>query len=122
MIKKALVSMIFVTTCLTPLMAGETNSVPPPFRVQVKSLSVRTQPNALSDVVTNLPFATVVDVVEKSNGWIRIEEGWVHSSGISRATKSTNAPAASVEDFEAAVGIVMKQLTNGVGNTITNGK
>ena len=113
---------MFEVVCLTPLMAEETNSVPPPFRVQVKSLDVHTNPHPLSDVVTNLPYKTVVEVVQRSNNWVKIKEGWIHGSGISRLTESTNAPVASLEEFEAAVGIVMRQLTNGVNNTVTKKK
>jgi hypothetical protein len=116
---RAFASTILLATGLTTLMAEETNSVPPPFRVHIKSLGVQEKPYPLSEVVTNLSYKTVVEVVQRSNNWVRIKEGWVHSSGISRLVESTNASTATLEEFEAAVGIVIKQLTNGVNNTAT---
>lgn len=70
--------------------------------VQVKKTQVRSSPSFLGKILTDIPYAKMVYIVEKKAPWIKVGipvsgiEGWVHASALTTQKIEIKAGASDV--------------------------
>ncbi|RAX58884.1 hypothetical protein CCZ01_01425 [Helicobacter monodelphidis] len=104
---------------------GQTQSIdsnskvePIMYVVQVNSLNVRQEPTRSAMVVASKSRDTVLSALEKVDGWIRIEEGWVSQQYVKPIQKQeslanlaeTNTSSANIEGVVYVVGIAVMNI------------